>query len=130
MDITQILQFGSAPKRLRAIAFVEGISYLLLLLIAMPLKYLLGIKLGVTIVGGIHGALFVAFAFMTLHAMIAYKKGLFWGIKVGFASIIPLGTFFLDKDMKELVVKESLNNLKQRLLQRDIKTFSFYLFRN
>ena len=105
MDITQILQFGSAPKRLRAIAFVEGISYLLLLLIAMPLKYILGIKIGVTIVGGIHGALFVAFAFMTLHAMIAYRKGLFWGIKVGFASIIPLGTFFLDKDMKELVEK-------------------------
>jgi integral membrane protein len=105
MDITQILQFGSAPKRLRAIAFVEGISYLLLLLVAMPMKYLLRIKLGVTIVGGIHGALFVAFAFMTLHAMIAYKKGILWGIKVGFASIVPLGTFFLDKDLKDLAEK-------------------------
>ena len=105
MDITNILQFTSAPKRLRAIAFIEGISYLLLLLIAMPLKYVLGIKLGVTIVGGAHGALFVAFAIMTFHAMIAYKKGLLWGIKVGIASIIPLGTFFLDKDLKELVEK-------------------------
>jgi len=105
MDITQILQFGSAPKRLRAIAFVEGISYLLLLIVAMPMKYVLGIKLGVTIVGGLHGALFVTFAFMTLHAMIVYKKGLLWGIKVGIASIIPLGTFFLDKDMKEFAEK-------------------------
>ena len=105
MDITQILQFGSAPKRLRAIAFVEGISYLLLIFIAVPLKRFFGLPMAVTITGSIHGALFVAFAFMTLHAMIAYKKGLFWGIKVGFASIIPLGTFFLDKDMKELVEK-------------------------
>ena len=102
MDITQILQFGSAPKRLRAIAFVEGISYIVLLLIAMPMKRFFGLPMAVTVTGSIHGALFIAFAFMTLHAMIAYKKGLLWGIKVGFASIIPLGTFFLDKDLKEL----------------------------
>lgn len=102
MDITQILQFGSAPKRLRAIAFVEGISYIVLLLIAMPMKRFFGMPMAVTVTGSIHGALFIAFAFMTLHAMIAYKKGLLWGIKVGFASIIPLGTFFLDKDLKEL----------------------------
>lgn len=105
MDITQILQFGSAPKRLRAIAFVEGISYIVLLLIAMPMKRFFGLPMAVTVTGSIHGALFIAFAFMTLHAMIAYKKGLLWGIKVGFASIIPLGTFFLDKDLKELAEK-------------------------
>jgi hypothetical protein len=46
---------------LRKISLAEGISYLLLLGIAMPLKYWAGLPLAVKIVGSIHGALFVVF---------------------------------------------------------------------
>lgn len=46
----------------RKIAFAEGVSFLVLLLIAMPLKYFADMPIAVTIVGGLHGLLFVAFA--------------------------------------------------------------------
>ncbi|MCH5690241.1 DUF3817 domain-containing protein [Niabella sp. W65] len=45
------------------IAFLEGISYLLLLLVAMPLKYLADIPEGVKYIGWAHGVLFVLFVF-------------------------------------------------------------------
>ncbi|MEI9943868.1 MAG: DUF3817 domain-containing protein [Chitinophagaceae bacterium] len=45
----------------RKIAIAEGISFLVLLAIAMPLKYFAGFPLAVTIVGALHGILFVAF---------------------------------------------------------------------
>jgi integral membrane protein len=45
----------------RKIAFAEGVSFLVLLLIAMPLKYFANLPIAVTIVGGLHGFLFVAF---------------------------------------------------------------------
>lgn len=102
MDVSNILRFRTAPQRLRAIAFMEGVSFLLLLLVAMPLKYFAGIKLGVSIVGTLHGFLFVLLACLTLHAIIIYKKKLFWGFKIGLASVIPLGTFFLDKELSDL----------------------------
>ena len=47
-------------RALRRVAFVEGVSTLVLFGIAMPLKYLAGLPLAVRIVGSIHGFLFVA----------------------------------------------------------------------
>ena len=80
----------------RKTAFVEGISYLVLLLIAMPLKYFAGRPLAVTIVGGLHGFLFVAFIILALMTMIQYKRTFGWLIKSFIASILPFGTFWMD----------------------------------
>ena len=80
----------------RKTAFVEGISYLVLLLIAMPLKYFAGRPLAVTIVGGLHGFLFVAFIILALVTMIQYKRTFGWLIKSFIASILPFGTFWMD----------------------------------
>ena len=80
----------------RKIAFAEGISFLVLLLIAMPLKYFAGLPIAVTIVGGLHGFLFVAFVAIAWLAMNKYKKNWGWLVKSFIASIIPLGTFWMD----------------------------------
>ena len=80
----------------RIIAFLEGVSYILLLFIAVPIKYSLGDPTYVKLLGMPHGLLFVAyivFAFLI-------KENENWGIKdlgiVLLASILPFGTFYVD----------------------------------
>jgi integral membrane protein len=85
----------------RKIAFAEGISFLILLFIAMPLKYLADMPLAVTIVGGLHGVLFVAFVILAREVKTEYKKDLRWLGKALLASILPFGTFVLDKEWKK-----------------------------
>jgi integral membrane protein len=85
----------------RKIAFVEGISYLVLLFIAMPLKYMAKIQWPVKIVGGLHGFLFVAFMLLALIVVIQYKKNIVWLAKATIASFIPFGTFYMDKAWKQ-----------------------------
>ena len=85
----------------RQIAFYEGISYLLLLFVAMPLKYFAGMPMAVRIVGSLHGALFVAFVAALLWVMSRYKKNIVWGIKAFISSLLPFGTFYMEKFWKQ-----------------------------
>jgi len=85
----------------RKIALLEGISYIVLLFIAMPLKYLADMPLAVTIVGAIHGALFVAFIAWMYVVYDRHRKNLTWVIKAFLASIIPFGTFYMDRIWKK-----------------------------
>lgn len=85
----------------RKIAFVEGMSFLVLLLIAMPLKYFADIPIAVTVIGGLHGILFVALAIAAYVVKDKYNKSFGWGLKVFIASIIPFGTFYMDKEWKK-----------------------------
>jgi integral membrane protein len=82
--------------RLRAVGLAEGASYLLLLGVAMPLKYFAGMPLAVKTVGWLHGALFVAFCLSLLHAMVAARWSLFRGLQLFVAALIPFGTFVVD----------------------------------
>jgi integral membrane protein len=82
----------------RKIAFAEGVSFLVLLLIAMPLKYFADMPIAVTIVGGLHGLLFVAFVVMAWEVKREYKKDWGWLIKSFIASIVPFGTFWMDSN--------------------------------
>ena len=84
----------------RKIAFSEGVSFLVLLLIAMPLKYMADYPLATTIVGGLHGVLFIAFMFMAWEVKKEFKRDWSWFGKAFLASILPLGTFVLDKQWK------------------------------
>lgn len=96
-----LLRFDTLTARLRAIAFVEGLSYLLLLLVAMPLKYLADMPLAVRIVGSVHGFLFIWLALLTLGVMRRRRKSMGFGARVGIAALIPFGTFFLDRELYE-----------------------------
>ena len=72
----------------------EGYSYLALLFIAMPMKYLLGISMAVKIVGMIHGILFIMFLVLGVMAWNNAKWSLTQTIIFFIASLIPFGTFF------------------------------------
>ena len=80
----------------RKIAFAEGVSFLVLLLIAMPLKYMAELPVAVTIVGGLHGILFVAFVVLSLQVKTEYKKDWGWLARSLIASILPFATFWMD----------------------------------
>ena len=82
--------------RFRFVALMEGFSFLMLLFIAMPLKYWAGMPLYVKYVGWAHGVLFILF-FLTLAQVYAdynwsFKK-IFWCV---LASFVPFGTLVLD----------------------------------
>ncbi|WP_346236008.1 DUF3817 domain-containing protein [Niabella insulamsoli] len=90
-----------ALKTFMKIAFLEGISYLLLLLIAMPLKYFADIPEGVKYVGWAHGVLFVLFCIYLLKVWISFKWS-FWKALMAFiASLLPFGTFVLDSRLRK-----------------------------
>jgi integral membrane protein len=80
----------------RKIAFAEGVSFMVLLLIAMPLKYFANLPVVVTIVGSLHGFLFIAFIAIAWVTMNEYNRTWSWLIKSFIASIVPLGTFWMD----------------------------------
>ncbi len=84
----------------RKVAFAEGVSFLVLLLIAMPLKYKANLPMAVTIVGGLHGVLFVALGYFAWETRSEYGKGFGWLVKVFLASIIPFGTFYMEREWK------------------------------
>lgn len=86
-----------AYARFRRIAQWEGYSYIALLGIAMPLKYFAGGPMAVTIVGSIHGFLFVAMGILALDVKQEAKHPFSWLITAFLASIVPFGTFYWDK---------------------------------
>ena len=91
-------QTNNTPfRRLQLVGYAEGISYILLLGIAMPLKYFADLPQPVKITGMIHGILFLLYIVVLAYAAVVYR----WSIKKiasGFiASLIPLGPFFLDR---------------------------------
>jgi integral membrane protein len=91
---------GNPIGRLRVVGFIEGMSYLLLLFIAMPLKYWAGMPLAVTITGAIHGLFFVLFIFALAHVFFAHRKSFWFGLGGVMASLLPFGTFILDKQLR------------------------------
>ena len=99
MQLSEILRFDTPTGRLRGTAFLEGLSYVLLLFVAMPLKYAADMPLAVTVVGTAHGFLFVALFIMALEAMREREKSFGWGVKLAVASLVPFGTFFLDRSL-------------------------------
>ncbi|MBL7730947.1 MAG: DUF3817 domain-containing protein [Chitinophagaceae bacterium] len=94
----------------RKVAFAEGVSFLVLLFIAMPLKYFASMPMAVTIVGGLHGILFVAFIALAWEVKSTYKKNFNWLVKAGLASILPFGTFIMDRQWKKEEAEAEIKN--------------------
>ena len=84
-------------KLFRLITLLEGSSYLLLLFVAVPLKYLIGDESYVKLLGMPHGVLFIAYIILSF----VMRKKMNWNttsfITILLASIIPFGTFYVDK---------------------------------
>jgi len=87
--------------KFRLIAFLEGISYILLLFVAMPIKYFLGDPSWVKVMGMAHGVLFILFVLLLALAAKQERWLLSFNIYAFITSLIPFGTFHLDKKLKE-----------------------------
>jgi integral membrane protein len=85
---------------LRAVGLAEGISFLLLLGVAMPLKYAAGYPLAVRIVGWIHGLLFMAYCYALFEA--ATERSWSWKKSAKFlvAALLPFGPFVMDRTLR------------------------------
>ena len=84
-------------KLFRIVAFLEGLTYVLLLFIATPMKYFMNEPKYVKLLGMPHGLLFIAYIVLA----VILGANLKWNSKtmrlVLLASIIPFGTFYIDK---------------------------------
>jgi len=87
--------------QLRVIGIAEGISFLILLLIAMPLKYYFDLPMMVKVVGWLHGILFIVYIAAVFLAIKAMRWNWFSVLVALAASLIPIGTFVLDKSLKK-----------------------------
>lgn len=87
---------SSSLGRLRLVGFLEGLSFLVLLGVAMPLKYLFGQPAAVRAVGMAHGALFVLYCLLVIGAAVSYGWSWRKTALALLASVVPFGTFWAD----------------------------------
>ena len=95
-----MIEFKDPVGRLRLLGIAEGVSFLLLLFIAMPLKYFFAFPLAVTVVGLIHGLLFIVFCIALLNAKIALRWPIGKALVPLVAALLPAGPFFIDRRLR------------------------------
>ncbi|CAM4309936.1 DUF3817 domain-containing protein [Zobellia nedashkovskayae] len=81
----------------RVIAVLEGISYLALFAITMPLKYLADLPMPNKYVGYAHGALFITYVILAVVLWMEQKWSIKKGIIILIASLLPFATFYVEK---------------------------------
>ena len=92
-------------KQFRWVALLEGLSFVLLLFVAMPLKYWAGLPLAVRIVGSVHGLLFVAFLGALFRAALERDwPARRWGLAL-LSSLVPFGTFVFDRSLRREILE-------------------------
>ncbi|HKQ35931.1 MAG TPA: DUF3817 domain-containing protein [Nitrospiraceae bacterium] len=82
-------------------ALAEGVSFLILLFVAMPMKYFMGMPEVVRVVGSIHGVLFLLYISLLATLHVKQRWSVMFSLYALIASVIPFGTFVLDKHLRE-----------------------------
>ncbi|MDG2200843.1 MAG: DUF3817 domain-containing protein [Phycisphaerales bacterium] len=95
------MMLQSPIGRLRIISLVEGVSFLVLLGIAMPLKYAWDMPWAVTVVGMIHGVLFLLFCVALLNAYLVAKWELKPPLLIFLASLIPFAPLWVERWLRK-----------------------------
>ncbi len=95
---------------LRLTGLFDGISLLVLLAIAMPLKYLLGVDIAVTIAGSIHGVIFMAYVLAIAYAAIRIRWNILWSLAGLLVAVIPFGNFIFDRKLKAAETKYTVKS--------------------
>lgn len=97
----------SLLSRLRISSLLDGFSYVILLGIAMPLKYLADQPLAVRIVGSLHGLFFLALCWYLLRNLLARKLSFGWCVIVFVCALFPFAPFFLDRKLAKFEDKSA-----------------------
>ena len=100
----------SAIGRLRLLGLLEGISLLVLIGVAVPLKYLNNDPSLVRAIGPVHGLLFLLFVLNTLRVGVEYHWRFSTTWKLLLACIIPFGTFYVDRKILAPMQKQEANS--------------------
>ena len=104
-DLTR--EQNAALKRLTVAGYLEGTSFLLLLGIAMPLKYMMGLPEAVTYIGMAHGVLFITYILILMVTINKVKTPL-WAMPAGvLGSFLPFGPFIFDYVLKKNLAKQA-----------------------
>lgn len=98
---------ASSIERLRLVGKLEGVSYLILLGVAMPLKYLAGMPLAVRIAGSAHGGLFILLMIFLGLAWRRARLSRRQVVSVFIASLLPFGPFVIDRRLAREVASRS-----------------------
>lgn len=99
----------TAINRFRLMGMVEGGSLLVLVFIAMPLKYWAGFPEAVRIVGSLHGLLFILYVLMIIYTTFKVKWSFLWVVSAFAVAFIPFGNMVLDRFLQRTFsVKEVL----------------------
>ncbi len=92
--------------RLRLLGMLEGVSFLLLMGIAMPLKYMFQMPLAVKYTGWIHGLLFIVFCMAILNTLLAGKIPFSKAAMAFVGALLPFGPFVVDRKLHEDELRE------------------------
>ncbi|MBT2756984.1 DUF3817 domain-containing protein [Mesobacillus foraminis] len=90
----------STIGQFRLMGFIEGTSLLVLLFIAMPLKYLAGLPEAVKVVGSVHGFCFILYLFVIAYTTFKIRWSLKWMVSSVLVAFIPFGNIVLDRFLK------------------------------
>jgi len=93
--------FKSTLGWFRLVALAEGVSYLFLLFIAMPLKYFAGKPHAVLYTGWGHGFLFILYGLLLIKVSIQYRWKFIKALGAFIAALLPFGTFILDRKLRQ-----------------------------
>jgi integral membrane protein len=92
-----------------SVALLEGISYVLLLAIAMPLKYYFEFPLAVKVVGWAHGILFMGYSILLILCWIEYKWSLGRVLFYFIAALLPIVPFLVERNLSKEYMKTGIN---------------------
>jgi len=113
INLKKLLHMKTPISRLRTVGIYEGISYLLLLGIAMPIKYMLGIPEVVKYVGWAHGVLFVLYMMALLQVTLVHRWSILKVAAGVLASLLPFGPFILDRKLLHAEEEKAARRQKQ-----------------
>lgn len=91
---------AAALEQLRRVGKLEATSFLVLLGIAMPLKYLADMPLAVKVVGWAHGVLFIWFVVALWRAKQRASLSTLHALMIFIAALLPFGPFVIDRRLE------------------------------
>ncbi|MCM3666106.1 DUF3817 domain-containing protein [Mesobacillus subterraneus] len=83
--------------KFRTMGLIEGASLLILLFIAMPLKYWAGIPEAVRLVSSLHGLFFILYVLMIVYTTYKVRWSFIWVVSAFAVAFIPFGNIILDR---------------------------------